>query len=67
MNEVWGTLLFHNFLALKGVTDSLHEGGMLAQYARPQLPLLATMVAATLLWLAIDLWLRGHGRKPGVT
>lgn len=51
--EVYGTIVFHNFLALFGVLEALEEAGTLEVYAEPQVPILVTAAVAvgTLLFL----------------
>lgn len=61
VGEVYGTLLFHNFLALQGVTEALAEGGRLEQYGTLQLPLIVTALVATGVLVAVDLFVRRQG------
>jgi hypothetical protein len=58
VGELYGTILFHNFLALKGVTDALADGGRLEHFSTPQLPLIMTALIATGVLLAVDLLVR---------
>jgi len=44
--DVYGTIVFHNFLALFGVLHALLEAGALARYEAPQAPLLITATLA---------------------
>ena len=44
--DVYGTVVFHNFLALFGVLEALEEAGALEAYAEPQVPLLVTAAVA---------------------
>lgn len=50
---VYGTVIFHNFLALKGVTDALARQGALEQFETLQIPLIITAVAATVVLAAV--------------
>jgi hypothetical protein len=58
VRELYGTILFHNFLAMKGVTDALAEGGKLESFNTPQLPLIATALFTTGVLIATHLLLR---------
>jgi len=53
----YGTIIFHNFLALKGVTQALAGAGHLDKYKTLQLPLLITALAALLVLIVLDLTL----------
>jgi hypothetical protein len=55
--DIYGTIIFHNFLAVKGVTGSLGKQGLLDQYRRPQPALLATAVVAVALLIISDVLL----------
>ncbi|WP_255198468.1 hypothetical protein [Halorarius litoreus] len=52
--SVYGALVFHNFLALFGVTTALAEAGQLGTYQTPVVPLLATALVATVVLVAMD-------------
>jgi hypothetical protein len=54
VGEVYGTVVFHNFLALKGVTDAVAQGGKLDEYNVLDPPLLWTALFATVVLLGID-------------
>lgn len=58
IGELYGTILFHNFLALKGVTDTLAEGGRLEHFGTLQLPLIATALIVTGALVAVDYMVR---------
>jgi hypothetical protein len=58
VGELWGTVLFHNFLALHGVTQALGRAGRLAALESPQVPLLLMAAVATGAFVAIDRLLR---------
>jgi hypothetical protein len=58
VGELYGTIVFHNFLALKGVTEALADGGRLHHFSEPQLPLIvmALIVTGTLVLADILIW-----------
>jgi hypothetical protein len=57
--DVYGTIVFHNFMGVLGVTNALAATGQLASMSTVQVPLFATAAVAILLLLALDrLWLR---------
>lgn len=58
VGELYGTILFHNFLALKGVTEALAEGDRLEHFGALQLPLIVTALIATGVLLAMDFCIR---------
>jgi len=67
--EVYGTLVFHNTLALFGVVGALSSNEALAAFERPVLPLLVTAGVTILLLVAAQVWLirssgRLHARQP---
>lgn len=57
--DVYGTILFHNFLALKGVTQALADSGRLGSYQKVQWQLLTMAVASVLLLVVLDVVLLG--------
>lgn len=59
--EVYGTIVFHNFLALSGVTAALAAGGRLDQFAALQPALIVTAAAATTFLIGADVYLRRAG------
>jgi hypothetical protein len=52
--NVYGTIVFHNFLALKGVTQALADSGRLQALAQPQLPLLLTGIIVAAILIVLD-------------
>jgi hypothetical protein len=61
--DIYGTVLFHNFLGTFGVVQALQAADNLDTFATLQTPLLATAVVALVLLVAADVfWLR---RSPG--
>lgn len=52
--DIYATIVFHNFLGVIGVTQSLAAAGRLGGLAAPQAPLLAMAVVALLLLVAVD-------------
>jgi hypothetical protein len=57
--DVYGTIIFHNFLALKGVTQALANSGRLDSFEKRQPQLLLTAVVSILLLIVLDLVLLG--------
>ena len=57
VRDIYGTIVFHNFLAVTGVTRALADSGRLSDFETPQWPLLLTAVTALLLLTATDLTL----------
>ena len=55
--DIYGTIAFHNFFAVKGVTGSLSKQGLLDQFRRPQPALLAMAVVAVALLIIFDVLL----------
>ena len=53
--DVYGTILFHNFLALKGVTQALADTGRLGSFEKRQNQLLLTAAVSVLLLVVLDL------------
>lgn len=52
--DLYGTILFHNAFALRGVTEALADSGRLPFYRRPQVSLLATAAAAILILIVAE-------------
>lgn len=55
--NVYATIVFHNFLALKGVTESLSKAGLLERYQRIQIPLISTSSLAIVFLICADIFL----------
>jgi hypothetical protein len=53
--NVYGTIVFHNFLALTGVTQTLADSGRLQAFAQPRLPLLLTGIVVVAILILADL------------
>lgn len=53
--SIYGALVFHNFLALFGVTTALVEAGQIATYQEPVVALLVTAVVSLLVLVGMDL------------
>jgi hypothetical protein len=53
--NVYGTIVFHNFLALTGVTQTLADSGRLQAFAQPRLPLLLTAIVVVAILILADL------------
>lgn len=60
--DVYGTIVYHNFMGTFGVTQALKAAGKLDALSSPQVPLLVTALTAILLLVGADLWLLC--RKP---
>lgn len=52
--SVYGALVFHNFLALFGVTAALAEAGQLGAYEQPVVPLLATGLVSLAVLVGVE-------------
>jgi hypothetical protein len=52
--SVYGALVFHNFLALFGVTTALVEAGRIAAYQEPVVPLLVTAFVSLLVLVGTE-------------
>ena len=52
--DLYSTIVLHNAFAIRGVIDALAEAGNLDRYASPQLPLIATAIAATVVLVFAD-------------
>jgi len=59
--DLYGTILFHNAFALRGVTEALARADRLGTYARPQAPLLATAAMALVVLVGVDVLLMRPG------
>jgi len=53
-HSVYGALVFHNFLALFGVTAALAEAGQLGPYQAPIFPLLATALISLVILVGLE-------------
>lgn len=59
--DVYGTILFHNFLAVFGVVNALAAAGALAGYAEPKAPLYVMAVLSILVLVLADVcWRRAR-------
>ena len=69
LRDVYGTVMFHNFLAVHGVLRTLIETGKVTEYATPMAPLLITGIGSVaLLMVARMLVLRdATPRRQGLT
>jgi hypothetical protein len=60
--DVYGTITFHNFLAIFGVIRALDASGNLASFERPLIPALVTAVVAIAALIAVHvLWITTGG------
>jgi hypothetical protein len=64
--ELYGTIVFHNFLGLTGVTRALAESGRLDQFSVVQSPLIVMAVVATGILLAADVLIVRRSRRAPV-
>jgi hypothetical protein len=55
--DLYSTIVLHNAFAVRGVIQALDESGNLDRYASPQLPLIATAIAAVVVLVIADLML----------
>lgn len=61
--DLYSTIVLHNTFAIRGVVQALAESGNLDRYASPQLPLIATAIAAVVVLVIADVALiRPHVR-----
>ena len=61
--DLYSTIVLHNAFAVRGVVQALGEGGTLDRYTSPQLPLIATAMAAIIVLVIADVVLiRPHAR-----
>jgi hypothetical protein len=52
--DLYSTIVLHNAFAIRGVMQALAESGNLDRYASPQLPLIATAIAAVVVLVIAD-------------
>ena len=52
--SIYGAVLFHNFLGMKGVTDALAKSGRLDNFKRFQIPIVATAFIALMVLVVLD-------------
>jgi hypothetical protein len=52
--DLYSTIVLHNAFAIRGVIQALDESGNLDGYAGPQLPLIATAMAAVVVLVIVD-------------
>jgi hypothetical protein len=52
--DLYSTIVLHNAFAVRGVVQALGESGNLDRYASPQLPLIATAIAAIVVLIIAD-------------
>jgi hypothetical protein len=53
--SIYGTILFHNFMGMKGVTDALAESGGIEKFKNLQIPIIATAVIALVILIVLDI------------
>lgn len=52
--SVYGTILFHNFMGMKGVTDALAANGRIESFKTLQIPIVTTAFMAVLILVLLD-------------
>lgn len=52
--DLYSTIVLHNAFAVRGVIQALGESGNLDRYATPQLPLIATVIAAVVVLVIVE-------------
>lgn len=52
--DLYSTIVLHNAFAVRGVIQALGESGNLDRYATPQLPLIATAIAAVVVLVIVE-------------
>jgi hypothetical protein len=55
--SIYGTILFHNFMGMKGVTEALATSGKIENFKSVQMPVLATAVIAVGILVVLDVML----------
>jgi hypothetical protein len=63
--DVYGTIVFHNFLGVLGVLNALSANGRLGAFAEPQVPLFATALFATAVLILADRFVLRRGERAG--
>lgn len=53
--SIYGTILFHNFLGMKGVTDALAKSGRIENFKSFQIPIVATALIALIVLIVLDI------------
>ena len=52
--NIYGTILFHNFMGTKGVTEALANSGRIESFKELQIPIIATAIVAVVILVALD-------------
>ncbi|MGD2185796.1 MAG: CPBP family intramembrane metalloprotease [Desulfobacterales bacterium] len=55
--SIYGTILFHNFMGMKGVTDALADSGRIESFKSFQIPIVATAIIAVVILIVLDVML----------
>ena len=53
--SIYGTVLFHTFLGMKGVTDALAKSRRIENYKSFQFPIVATAFIALMVLIVLDI------------
>lgn len=61
--DVYGTVVFHNFLGIFGVIQALESAGGLTSFESPVVPLLSTAVVTVTLLIAAHAYLVSGARR----
>jgi hypothetical protein len=64
--DVYGTIAFHNFLGLYGVTETLERSGGLPAFERPVMPLLLTAAVTIALLITAHRYVASAGKRRGL-
>jgi hypothetical protein len=62
--DLYGTIVFHNFLGILGVVQALEASGNLSAFERPLVPLLVMAVVAVALLVVAQVQLLNSGATP---
>jgi hypothetical protein len=52
--NIYGTIIFHNFMGIKGVTEALANSGRIESFKELQIPIVATAIVALVILVALD-------------
>jgi hypothetical protein len=55
--SIYGTIIFHNFMGIKGVTDALANSGQIEKFKSAQIPILITAIIALVILIGLDMML----------
>lgn len=52
--NIYGTIIFHNFMGIKGVTEALADSGRIESFKELQIPIIATAIVAVVVLVVLD-------------